>query len=181
MIQSLDWGQAVSWIELTAAPRHYAVAFPESLKSRLARELDVVVFARIEADVRTSSWLDGVLIEIAIAVEAERLCGLTLDPYVESVRDEMRVRLAPANSTNAPADELGPLVIDLDAEDPPEIVHGREIDLSHYVYECLALAISPFPRKPDAEFAPVEPTESMSPFAALASLVTKAGQGEGHG
>jgi uncharacterized metal-binding protein YceD (DUF177 family) len=75
----------------------------------------------------------------------------------------------PQGSAHAP-DPEAELVIDLEADDPPDVVEGDEIDLARYVVEHLALDIDPFPRKPGVEFEPPAPTAEISPFAALRRL-----------
>ena len=68
------------------------------------------------------------------------------------------------------------VVIDPEADDPPEPLGDGLVDVGEIVTQQLALALDPYPRAPGselpAEAAPATPAES--PFRALAAL--KAGQ-----
>ena len=71
--------------------------------------------------------------------------------------------------------------VDLDEEPEPEPIVAGQIDVGRVVFECLAAAIDPFPRKPDATLdcalvaaAPRAPAgKPESPFAVLANIKTK--------
>ena len=61
--------------------------------------------------------------------------------------------------------------IDIDAEDPPDVLESDQVDLGAYVIEHVSLDIDPYPRKPGAEFAPPEDEAAkVTPFDALAPL-----------
>jgi hypothetical protein len=47
---------------------------------------------------------------------------------------------------------------------------GGRIDLGGVITEFLALALDPYPRKPDVSFQPAIEEKDPSPFAALAAL-----------
>jgi len=68
--------------------------------------------------------------------------------------------------------EEGEIVLDPDGPDIPDQFTGDSIDVGAVVAEFAALAIDPYPRKPDAAFpetAEKEPEEEKrpSPFAVL--------------
>jgi hypothetical protein len=64
----------------------------------------------------------------------------------------------------------GEIELDLEADDPPDVLDGDVLDLGAYLVEHLALEIDPFPRKPGVAFeAPAEPA-APSPFDALKRL-----------
>ena len=79
------------------------------------------------------------------------------------------MRAVPEGSRHAlpPEPELE---IDIDADDPPDVLESDTIDLAAYVVEHLSLEIDPFPRRPGAVFEPQEPEVERSPFAALLKL-----------
>jgi hypothetical protein len=60
--------------------------------------------------------------------------------------------------------------IDLDADDPPDVLESENLDIGAYVVEQLALEIDPFPRKPGVEFEAPEGPAISSPFDALRAL-----------
>ena len=107
-----------------------------------------------------------------VEAAAGRLCGVTLEPFVEPVDAEIDVKIVPEGSPNAPAPEAE-LVVALDAEDPPDMAPAAGIDLGAYIVEALGLGLDPFPRAPGAVFEFVDPKPEPSPFAALAALTSK--------
>jgi len=105
-----------------------------------------------------------------------RLCGVSLEPYEESVSEPLRIRYLPPDSPNLPRHEGVEVTVDLDAEDPPEAGGSDGVDLAAVVVETLSLGLAPFARKPGANFeAPQEDVE-ISPFAVLARLTGARGE-----
>ena len=82
---------------------------------------------------------------------------------------EFTVRAVPEGS-EAAGDPAGEVTIDPDAEDPPDLLDGEEVDVGAYLVEHLALEVDPFPRKPGVEFEPPPPETPASPFAVLQAL-----------
>lgn len=87
-------------------------------------------------------------------------CGVSFEPYAAELAEDFAVRFVPEGEES---DEL-----DLDADD--EIPYaGDTIDLGEATAEQLALALDPFPRKPDAAL-PADISGPTGPFAGLAKL-----------
>jgi hypothetical protein len=94
-------------------------------------------------------WLDAVVTQT---------CVVSLDDFQALVSDHFIVRLVPAGSE---CDDIDPESID-------EIPYRDGIiDLGEAATEQLALALDPWPRKPDASLPTAEMDEPASPFAAL--------------
>jgi hypothetical protein len=140
------------------------------VRSQVGENLGLEDVQRLGAELVVRPWLDGMEIEGRVEALITRLCGVTLEPFEVAVDEPFEVRVVPQGSPNAPRSE-GEIVVDLDAEDPPDEAAGDGVDASAYVVETLALSLDPFPRKPGAVFESPEPTESTSPFAALAGWV----------
>lgn len=111
-----------------------------------------------------------------VQAELTQLCGVTLEPVAEHIREAVSLEfwpehlLADAASDPAEPDELL-------ASDPPEALVNGRIDLGQLAAEIFASAINPYPRKPDAEFGWTDPKSAdaggLKPFAALAQLKSK--------
>jgi hypothetical protein len=78
-----------------------------------------------------------------------------------------------------PAPEGG--AVDLDDEPEPEPIVAGQVAVGRIVFECLAAALDPFPRAPDAALDRLEAApssagadSSSSPFSVLAKLRPKA-------
>lgn len=171
MIVSWAWGSPMSWNEATGPARQlHMEAGPQDL-DRLATQFDLEQLKGLKADLLIAPWLDGVQITGVVQGVAVRECGVSLEPFDELVDEPIRVRIVPEGSPNA-AKGTGEVIVDLDAEDPPDEA-AAAIDVTGYVVEAFALGLSPFPRKPGIEFhAPETPTVT-SPFAALAGLTQR--------
>lgn len=133
---------------------------------------------------------EGLRVTGELRARAVQTCVVSLEPFeveiVEPVdvefeparagapaRDERSSRRRATERAPAPEDEEG--MEDLDA--PDEIVGGR-IDLGALAAEFLTLGVDPYPRKPGADFAePAPPEPAASPFAALARLSDRGGEG----
>lgn len=110
-------------------------------------------------------WVEG-----SFEAEVEQDCVVTLEPMTSRVADRFALEFSDTADAEAPDMEL-----DLDAEDPPEPLVEGAFDLGEAIAELVALAIDPYPRRPDAVFdAPPGVNETPeSPFAVLRRLSAK--------
>lgn len=107
-----------------------------------------------------------VLAEGLLDAKLVRDCVVSLEPFEAVVAERFRLRFVPAAKFAEPDADA---VLDPEADD--EVPYeGAMIDLGEATAEQLALALDPYPRRPDATL-PDEATEAAeSPFAALARL-----------
>jgi Large ribosomal RNA subunit accumulation protein YceD len=116
-----------------------------------------------------------------------QVCVVTLEPFEHDVVEAVEVRFVAAppsprvqgagKTRRRGAQDMDlappPPAVEEGEEDPPDVIVDGRIDLGSLAAEFLALGLDPYPRKPGAEFAPVEPEpepEAESPFAALEGL-----------
>ena len=161
-----SWPKPLRLSELTHGPVSRRVQADPAALQRIASELGLDGLDRLEAETEVSPWLDGARVRGRLRALVRQTCGVTLDPLESEIDQDFEVSLLPAGSPNAPVAPEDS-VIDPDAEDPPEIIEGDEIDLGALVIEQLALEIDPFPRKPGAVFDAGPEENPPSPFAAL--------------
>ncbi len=149
-------------------------AGPDELKA-LAETWQVVEVRSLASTVQIGRWKkDGVRVRGRVEAQIVQSCVVTLEP-VETVIDEpFEAIYVPEGSKLARviANDNAEMVLDPDGPDLPETFSGDTIDVGVTVAEHAALAIDPYPRKPDAVFG--ERIESTSaddarpnPFAAL--------------
>lgn len=113
-----------------------------------------------------------------ITVNADQACVISLDPVPAQLSIETSVQFEPAIAS--PPSERAGAAIDVDPLEP-ELVEALDpagrIPLGRVVYEEVAAALDPFPRRPDAAFTwqdPAAPSAAtVSPFAKLAALKTQ--------
>ena len=135
----------------------------------IAGALDLVTLDRFTAQVRVTPWLDGLEITARWRADIVQTCGVSLDPFDTALSGEFTVRAVPEGSPAA-GDPAGEVTVDPEAEDPPDLLEGEEVDVGAYLVEHLALEVDPFPRKPGVEFEPPPRESPASPFAALKAM-----------
>lgn len=131
----------------------------------LARRLMIPAVHRLRCRFRLRR-AGGSVIEAEGQLEAEvmQVCVVSLDEFAHEVHEEFTVRFVPAGTETE----------DDDPDVPDQIPYaGGVIDLGEAAAEQLALALDPYPRKPDALDPALDPEEETGPFAALASLRPK--------
>jgi len=149
-------------------------------RARIAKALGLVELTRFSAEVRLTPWLDGVELDGRWSADVVYRCGVTVEPFEAALKDRFNVRAVPPSSPQArPPEETDVIEVDLDADDPPDILEAETIDVAAYLIEHLALELDPFPRKPGAVFEPPPPENPESPFAILSRLKPAGGDGEG--
>ncbi len=90
-----------------------------------------------------------------------RTCVVSLDDFEAVVDECFRLRFVPDGTESD----------DPDPESEDEVPYaGAALDLGEAAVEQLALALDPYPRKPDAELPTPEADAPAHPFAGLASL-----------
>lgn len=143
-------------------------AQPDELEP-LARRLLIPAVNRLHCAFTLRRVAEGVpegVIEAQGLLEAEvvQTCIVSAEPFAQEVSETFEVQFVPAG-TEAPDDDL---------ETPDQIPYdGHALDLGNAATEQLALALDPYPRKPDAEESAPEGEPAPGPFAALAGLRRK--------
>ncbi len=164
------WRQIAPWPRAGQADRVVEIAPDAEVRAALAARLDLEGLSRLSARLVLRPWLDGFEIEGDLDASAERICGVSLEPYAEAVTESIAVRLLPPSSPHLPRGDEAEVIVDLDAPDPPEAGEAEGADLAVVVAEALALGLSPFARKPDIAFEPPPEDLPPSPFAILRTL-----------
>ena len=172
MTEAWPWGRLLAWPAPRGAERRLTLAASPEVRAQIGSDLDLEDVRALGAELVVRPWLDGMEIEGRVEALATRLCGVTLEPFDVAIGEPLKVRIVPQGSPNAPQAE-GEIVVDLEAEDPPDEAAADGVDPSAYVVEALALALDPFPRKPGAVFESPAASDPTSPFAALAAFVKR--------
>lgn len=115
-----------------------------------------------------------------LTAQVTQACVVTLDPVPETVDEPVELLFLDESLIDVGADEMVFTDADLDDDEPiPDPIVRGAFDVGAALSECLALALDPYPRRPDAAFAPPadEPSgePKRNPFAAL--QVLRGGQG----
>jgi uncharacterized metal-binding protein YceD (DUF177 family) len=145
--------------------------------ARIASYLDLADVRALSAELTLTRWrAKGIRMRGKLKADVTQTCVVTLDPLPAHIDAEFERRFLPVESSPKEHADTHDVFVDLEGEDPPEPL-DRELDLGEILVEELALALDPYPRKPDVEFRP-EPGSDIappkSPFAVLSKLKPKA-------
>jgi uncharacterized metal-binding protein YceD (DUF177 family) len=164
------WPQPVGLSEAGRGPVSRTLVADSAARERIAKLLGLNALSALRADIQVKPWLDGVAISGPWTATVQQTCGVTLEPFETELEGELQIRAVPAGSPALTVSEDHEVELDPEADDPPDVILGDQVDLGAYVVEDLSLAIDPFPRKPGVTFEPVRTGAEISPFAVLAKL-----------
>ncbi len=161
-------------------PQPKALEANEAEREALAQRFGLISIARLEARIELES--DGEAVNAHGTLEADivQSCAVSGEDLPAQIREDIALRFVPESEEEpAEPDEE----IELEEDELDEIPYsGRHFDLGEAVAQSLALAIDPYATGPEAEKARQEAglldEESAGPFAALAALKGKNGEGE---
>ncbi len=150
------------------------VARPNERKALMVR-FGLLDLSRLEADLSIDHARDRMLtVTGSFVADVVQQCVVTLEPIPVRVTDKIDIIFAPPHLLDKGA---GSPHFDSGEEEAPEPIVNGEIDLGELVAQHLAVALDPYPRKPDAALpdaacAPEadSPDNVINPFARLAAL-----------
>lgn len=149
----------------------------ERQRAALARLWDILGVEALTAELTIRRWKkDGVKVIGTVHAEVTQACVVTLDPVPEVIDEEFEETFVPEGSALAriPTNDSGEIVVDPDGPDF-ELFTGDELDVGAFVAEMAAMALDPYPRKPDVEFGGhieggAADDRKPSPFAVLKNM-----------
>lgn len=168
----LDWSRSTAEIGDKGLAETRAADAAE--RARVAEALDLLAVDRLEAaySIRPRGKT-GYLLKGTVSAEVTQACVVSLEPVPGTVEAKFSVLFKPEVEGRDSDLDFDPVA---EEDEPEAIEHGR-IAVGRIVYEHLAGAIDPYPRKPDAVFSYADPAAGdagkSSPFAALDKLRRK--------
>ena len=156
--------------EFTVAPKTLELDASTDVCAAIARRFNLVALKTLNAKLILTRWFDGGQIDGHWTAQVTQTCGVSLEDFDSSLKGKFQVRLVPESSPHAPDPDQEDVALDLEADDPPDVVTEQTVNLAQYVLEDLSLSIDPFPRRPGAVFVAPEPAAELSPFAVLRQL-----------
>jgi uncharacterized metal-binding protein YceD (DUF177 family) len=149
-----------------AGPLHLDLVADAEVRAALAALAGVRDMPRLEAAIDLVRHGNRLRATGRVSATVGQTCVVTLEPLVNRVDEPIDVMFAPL-AADDPEDGSEAR----DTDEPPEPLVDGTADLGAIAAEFLLLGIDPYPRKPDAEFAPpVVASEGAGPFAVLARL-----------
>jgi hypothetical protein len=165
----MSWPVQIKVGEIGREAKTYAFEADTLAKREIVKRLDLESLDSFNGEITVTPWLDGAVLDGRYNAVLAQTCGVTAESLPQTLSNVFVVRLLPQGSPNAPAEPAagGEIEIDLDADDPPDLLESDLIDLTGYALEHLGLDLDPFPRKEGAEFVPPADDVNLSPFAVL--------------
>lgn len=149
----------------------------------IAAALDLVALERLVFDYAIKNTGSGVYRATgSLTVDVVQSCVVTLDPVPARIEETVNVEFRPEDPPRPPragkskddsADDGEPLDVDFASDVDIEPIENGRMDVGRIVFESLAAALDPYPRKGDAAFDWTDSAASApenNPFAALAKL-----------
>ena len=151
-------------IEATAGER-------DLVKERLG----LLALDQFVADCRVSQELGGLVrVDCDWRADLAQACVVTLEPIEQSLSGRFQALYQAQEGAAVPEAEI---MVDPEAEDPPEPLPSAGIDLGELAVQELAVALDPYPRMAGAEipsrYQPPEDEGVANPFDALKVLKSK--------
>ena len=144
-------------------------------RAAVAGRLAILAVDRLVAELTVKN-LGGRLFRVDGSWEAavQQACVVTLEPVPAVLNGRLEASYEAGGRAAGGGSEI---VVDPEADDPPEVLPAEGLDLGELVVQELAVALDPYPRAPGAEvpaeFQPSEVEKARGPFAALEALKVK--------
>ena len=171
----LAWDHAIHDIPASGVSAERTASGDELVA--VGRALDLVACKSLRAQYTVAPSVRGhYRLSGRLRAEVSQTCVVTLEPIDATVEEAFDAVFWPQE--DMPAPESGELA--LDDEPEREAIVAGQIAVGRVVFESLAAALDPFPRKPDAVLdwqstasADTSASKSENPFAVLANLKPK--------
>ncbi len=169
MSTHLDWRHSV-----TDIPEHGLTmkrSADGEVRAFVAAELDIMGCSRLDARYEIKSLgHGGYLLSGQLNADVTQACVITLEPVEERIDEPFEVEFRPGETLTAEFDAM-------ETRDIEPLIDGL-IPVGRIVYEQLASALNPYPRKEGAEHQSLPekqetPEARGNPFAVLKNLKPK--------
>ncbi len=165
-----EFSRPVRADQLARYAQGVTIAADAEERAALARRFKLTSLDLLEADYALSEQDGSIEARGRVRAKLAQPCVATGVPVPESIDTDFLLRFVPEGAGAEDAEEL-----EIDSEDCDTIGYdGQMIDMGEAVAETMALAMTPYPRSPDADAylrdAGVLSEEQASPFAVLQSL-----------
>jgi hypothetical protein len=169
---ALTWSHAVT--EIPESGLDVGREADPAERGRLAAELGILDCTALRADYEIRRQGEGrYLMSGAVTARISQACVVSLEPVEQRIDERILVELV-AGAEHAGGAGGADLAV-LDGEREIEPLAGGRIDAGRIVFETVAAAIDPYPRKEGAVFEWTDPKEAQpggpaGPFAGLSKL-----------
>lgn len=140
----------------------------EASRASMAEAFDLRALPQMSASFILTGTARRLKVKGEVRAEIRQTCVVTLEDFDSKVHEQIDMTFSEdvPKGGAAPQNEDDGFSL---REDPEPIINDR-IDLGAIAAEHLALAIDPWPRKPEASFSWIEDADEPSPFEKLKGL-----------
>ena len=168
-----EFSRPVRVDQLARHAQGVAISAEPAEREALARRFHLLGLDRLEAEYGLTEEPSGIVARGHVRAQLTQPCVATGLPVPESIDTDFLLRFVAESAADGDEEEL-----EIDSDDCDVITFdGQVIDMGEAVAETVALAMTPYPRSPDADSylreAGVLTEDQASPFAALLSLKDK--------
>ncbi len=152
-------------------PRRLQGEVPSEWRAAIGAELDLEEIETLHLDLSVTDWRDGLEVVGRLDARVARTCGISLELFTADMTIDIRYTALPSASPHAPLQIGVEIQVDLQADDPPDLLDADGIDVVAMLREQFILALPPYPRRPGVAFQPAPSQTDASPFSALKRLL----------
>jgi uncharacterized metal-binding protein YceD (DUF177 family) len=170
------WNVQIRADDVPETGRKVDLVADAAVREAIAKLAGLRALPRLEAHFEVTRHGSGLRVAGQVSATVEQTCGVTLEALNNEVAEAVdAVYVPPAAGDGPESDDEG-----LETDEGPEPLVDGTADLGTLATEFLLLGIDPYPRRPDAVFAPPAAPESAGggAFAALAALKKDRGAGQ---
>ena len=170
------WSVPVAVQDIPEAGLHMKIEAPAETRAAVAALAGLRELPALSATFDLSKVGAGVHAVGHVSARVGQTCVVTLEPIESSVEEAVDLRFSPHVTPLSPETTAKALNADEELLEP---LVGGVVDLGAVATELLLLGIDPYPRKPDATFAPpAREDDGPHPFAALEALKKRLPDGQ---
>ena len=137
---------------------------------QLAQAFDLIGISRLEAEVNIRRWRGpkGLAVDGTLSADVTQTCIVSLDDLPAQVVEPFQRRFLRAEllATEGSQEDV---LVDPEADDPPDPWDGDAIDIGALVAEHFALGLDPYPRKPGVSIEKAQSGPKSRPKADLST------------
>ncbi|HKA76966.1 MAG TPA: DUF177 domain-containing protein [Pseudolabrys sp.] len=161
------WSVPVAVEDIPDTGLHVEINAPEPVRATLAASAGLREMPRLSAVFDLARKGAGVCVTGKVKARVGQKCVVTLEPIESDLDETVDLIFAAAEAGQTEG---------ANADEAPEPLVDGKLDLGAIATEFLFLGIDPYPRKADAEFAPLITDDGGTrPFAGLEALKKRLG------
>jgi len=154
------WSVPVAVEDIPDTGLHMEIEAPDATRAAVAELANVRALPQLAAVFDLTRQGAGAHVSGRVRALVGQTCVVSLEPMESTLDETIDVTFSPSAEAAS-----------IEDDEPPEPLVDGSLDLGALATEFLLLAIDPYPRKADVQFAPPKVEEGGEhPFAALATL-----------